>query len=150
MGAVVAGGGVAALIEVLQEGPEDAKDNAAAALGEIAQHEEHVGAVVAGGGVAALIKVLQEDPKDAKDNVAFALANTAKHEEGVGAVVAGGGVAALTVLVVGPILQLLSFAQIAVKSAEQTMLVHCNFGFSKGKNASLSRSLEQLRTSSLF
>ena len=37
-------GGEAALIKVLQDGPEDAKQNAAAALGSIAQHDQSVDA----------------------------------------------------------------------------------------------------------
>ena len=56
--AVVAGGGVAALIKVLQDGPEDAKGNVATALVNVASHKEGVGAAVGGGGVPALIEVL--------------------------------------------------------------------------------------------
>jgi hypothetical protein len=56
---MVAGGGVAALVEVLQEGPEDAKGSAGGELNEIASDKAHAGDVVAGGTLAALIKVLQ-------------------------------------------------------------------------------------------
>ena len=53
----MAGGAVAALIKVLNEGPDDAKSNAAWALGDIAFSEKHVDAVVTAGAIATVIKV---------------------------------------------------------------------------------------------
>ena len=74
LGAMLAGGGVAALIDVLQEGPEGAKSYAAFALAKTAKHGgAGVGAVVAGGGVAALIEVLQGGPGGATSYAVAAL-----------------------------------------------------------------------------
>ena len=44
---------VAALMELLEQGPDEAKDNAARALCNISHDEKHVDAVVGAGGVAA-------------------------------------------------------------------------------------------------
>lgn len=101
--AVVAGGGVPVHLKVLQEGPEAANINAAAAFCDITRKESHVGAMVAGGGVAALVEVLPHGPEDATNHAAWALGRIGQHEAHVGAVVTGGGVAALIkVLQEGP------------------------------------------------
>ena len=60
--AAVAGGGVGAMIKVLEHGSDDAKGIAVAILRSITEVEKHVAAVVASGGVAALNRVLDEGP----------------------------------------------------------------------------------------
>jgi len=84
--AVVAGGCVTMLINVLQDGPESAKRNAAFALGQVSTHSDHVDAVVSGGAVAPLVELFKhgvdETPPDGKPDAtqqaALALAHIAQ------------------------------------------------------------------------
>ena len=69
----VSAGGVAAVVRVLQQGPDDAKWNAAAALSTITESEQYRDVAASSGGVAALATVLQQGPDDAKDHDSVAL-----------------------------------------------------------------------------
>ena len=73
--AVSAGGAaaVAALATVLQQGPDDAKQSVATALGNPTGSEQPRDVALSTGGVAVLVRVLQQGPDDAKQDAAGAL-----------------------------------------------------------------------------
>ena len=72
---VVRAGGVAALLGILQQGPDTAKPNVARALANITESNEHCDVVVKAGGVAVLLGILEHGPDKAKPFAVSALAN---------------------------------------------------------------------------
>ena len=103
VGSVVAAGAPHTLVEMLQTGSDDAKENAVYILANIAEQEQHVGAMVAAGAIEACVAVLRSGPDTAKTNVAVALVNVAEQKQHVDAVVAAGAIeACVAVLQTGP------------------------------------------------
>ena len=68
-------------MEVLQHGPDDAKDHVAGDVSKVAECAEHRHTLVAGGAVLACLQALQQGPDDAKDNAADTLSKIAESTE---------------------------------------------------------------------
>ena len=78
---VVSAGGVAALLGVLQDGLDQAKQYTAGTLALITDNKQHCDVVVMAGGVAALLGILQQGPEDAKEGAALALAHITDNKQ---------------------------------------------------------------------
>ena len=90
--AVTTAGALTACVDVLNNGPQYAKDGAAGVLAFVANHEQHTSAVVAAGAVEPCLSVLRIGPEDAQQNAASALAYICVQEMHVGALVSAGAI----------------------------------------------------------